>query len=131
MTPEETRILLSEIASVDNRKLTPESVRTWANLLAGFTLPECQQALRTFRRNRPDDWLVPGHIAQTINRDAQRTGHHSRQCVHGIPLGAWCHDCTHDDACTMCAPIPGVSDTPANRTATVQAFARQVQQRSA
>lgn len=100
MTPDETRILLGEIAAIDNRKMTTDTAQTWHQLLAGFSLNQCRDALATFRRNRPDDWLVPGHIAQIINRNIGTAT--APRCTHGVPIGAGCHDCAHPDTCPLC-----------------------------
>ena len=100
MTPEETRILLGEVAVIDRRKMSTETANMWQALLHGFTLDECRDALATFRRNRPDDWVNPGHLVQIMNRAP--SWDQIRRCDHGIPLGTYCHDCTHATNCHMC-----------------------------
>ena len=104
MTPDETRQLLGEIAALDNRKLTVETARQWHELLANYTLPQCREAVATFRKRRPDDWLLPGHIAQIVNRTGSQSFGNIPRCQHGVDIGAWCHDCTHADDCGMCQP---------------------------
>jgi hypothetical protein len=37
MTPDETRTLLGQIAAIDNRKMTPVTVRTWHTALQRHT----------------------------------------------------------------------------------------------
>lgn len=120
MSPEETRRLLGEIATVDNRKLTPDIVRIWHDMLHGFDYDTMQAALRTIRLNEPDTWIDPGHLAQIARRQATTTGNRRvPHCDHGVPVGGYCHDCTHPADCPMCMPIAGLSDTPENRRATV------------
>lgn len=101
MTLEETRMLLGEVAAIDNRKATPDTLRMWHETLQGFTLAECREALSQFRRNRPDDWVLPGHLAQIANRNSAGTAHVPK-CSHGVPLGGGCHDCTHPADCPVC-----------------------------
>ena len=66
MTPEETRILLSEVAAVDNRKQSLDAAHAWHKVLGRYTLAQCRDALVVFWRNRPDDYLKPGHLADII-----------------------------------------------------------------
>jgi hypothetical protein len=102
MTPDETRTLLGQIAAIDNRKMTPDTVRTWHTALQRHTLTDCLNALAQFRRNRPDDWVTPGHLTQAIDRNHRP----EPRCPHGIATWAYCHDCTHPADCPMCQPQP-------------------------
>lgn len=110
MTPEETRILLGEVAIIDSRKMSTETANVWQQLLHGFTLAECREALATFRRNRPDDWVNPGHLVQIMNRAP--SWDQVRKCGHAIPLGAYCHDCSHPSNCVMCLTPAPVEEDP-------------------
>ena len=103
MTPEETRILLGEIAVIDNRKMSTETAQAWHQLLAGFSLDDCRKALAAFRRNRPDEWVVPGHLVQIMNRAPSLAG--IPRCPHEIPLGSYCHDCRHGPGCHLCLHV--------------------------
>lgn len=130
MSPEEIRQLLGEVAAIDNRRLSPETVNIWHSLLHGFTLPECRDALATHRRNAPDVWLMPGHLVAIIRRKtafANRTP----TCPHGVRVGDWCHDCAHPTGCPACTPIPGLSDTPENRRAAVASMSAEIRRRTA
>ena len=104
MTQEETRQLLGEIAALDNRKLSVETARQWHELLHNYTLAQCRDAVSTFRKRRPDDWLLPGHIAQIVNRNAGHDWANVPRCAHGVDIGAHCHDCTHGPDCPTCQP---------------------------
>jgi len=112
MTPQETRQLLAEIDTVDNRKLTPEVARLWHEMLHGFDYHQCCAAIRKIRLNQPDLWITPGHIAQIIRGELRDQGHNARpECEHGIPLGSACYDCTH----------PGQPGGPTPAQGTIQA----------
>lgn len=126
MTPDETRRLLGEIAVIDNRRMTPETARTWHDLLGGFDYTACHAAVKKIRLNTPDLWITPGHVAQVIRNEMRDAGRDANPtCGHRIPLGEPCHDCTHDpEWCQACMPIAGVSDTRDNMRATVAAFAK-------
>ena len=91
MTPEETRILLSEVASVDNRKQSLEAAQAWHKVLGRYTLDQCRDALVIFWRNRPDDYLKPGHLADIVGRGTAEP----QTCRHGIQVSNTrpCHDC--------------------------------------
>ncbi len=94
MTPEETRILLSKVASVDNRKQSLEAAEAWHKVLGRYTLDECLDALVVFWRNRPDDYLKPGHLADIVSRGTADP----QTCRHGIPVSNTrpCYDCEKD-----------------------------------
>ena len=91
MTPEETRILLSEVAAVDNRKQSLEAAQAWHKVLGRYTLTQCRDALVVFWRNRPDDYLKPGHLADIVGRETAEP----QTCQHGIQVTDTrpCHDC--------------------------------------
>lgn len=100
MNIEETKQLLGEIAIVDNRKQTLDTVNTWHEYLNGFTLAQCRDALRTHRQNAPDVWVMPGHLVAVMRRGM--AFNRIPMCPHEIPRGSYCHDCTHTSGCQMC-----------------------------
>lgn len=100
MNLEETKQLLGEIAIVDNRKQTLDTVNTWHEYLNGFTLAQCRDALRTHRQNAPDVWVMPGHLVSVMRRGM--AFNRIPMCPHEIPRGSYCHDCTHTSGCQMC-----------------------------
>ncbi len=100
MNLDETKKLLGEVAVVDNRKLGMDALRTWHEYLAGFTLDQCRDALKTHRQNAPDVWVMPGHLVAVMRRGL--AFNRTPMCPHGIALGMWCHDCTHTSGCQMC-----------------------------
>ena len=113
MTLEETKILLGEIAIVDSRKMSTDAAKTWHDYLAGFTLGQCRDALKMHRQNAPDVWVMPGHLVSVIRRGM--AFNRTPMCPHGIPRGAYCHDCTHKPTCQMCRipdPAPTEEEDP-------------------
>lgn len=127
MTLEETKELLRYIAAIDGRRVTSDTPRAWHDILAPYSKPLVWKASRIAIKNLGGKYLEISAIVDVI-RSEQRTST-IRTCEHGAPIGAACHDCTHPPGCVMCRPIPGVSDTPENRRATVHAFAAQAERR--
>ena len=93
MNIEQTRALLSEVATIDNRKLSKELAESWHIVLQRFELEQCRQALHTFWRNRPDDFMKPGHLVEIMDR----LGDQAEACEHGIVItpATPCHDCAN------------------------------------
>lgn len=109
MNLEETKQLLGEVAVVDNRKLGMDALKTWHEYLAGFTLDQCRDALKTHRQNAPDVWVMPGHLVSVMRRGL--AFNRIPMCPHDIPRGSFCHDCTHPKNCQMCRiPEPEQED---------------------
>ena len=128
MTLEETKELLRYIAAIDGRRVTPDTIRAWHDILAPYSKPLVWKASRIAIKNLGGKYLEISAIVDVI-RSEQRTST-IRTCEHGAPIGAACHDCTHPPGCLMCAPVRGVSDTPEARRATVHAFAAKADHRS-
>jgi hypothetical protein len=121
MSPEETRKLLRYIAAIDGRKVTNDGVTAWHQLLGGYTYADTKTATETAIKNASGKYLEVGMIFDVLRGQPSRA--HSRWCDHGVPLGDYCHDCTHPPGCPTCRPVRGISDTPENRLATVRASA--------
>lgn len=67
--------LLTLASARDNRSVTPEVAAVWADDLHDVTAEEGREALRAHYREKPDVWLMPGHIveqAKRLRRDRER-----------------------------------------------------------
>lgn len=58
----ETKELLEEVAAIDGRKLTPETVAAWQGILAGIPLEIAREAHKLARRDANISYLEPKHI---------------------------------------------------------------------
>lgn len=66
MTEPETRMILSQVSAVDNRRLTDAVVMMWYTIFAGYTYGEVKWAvLQHFRTST--DYLMPAHITEIIH----------------------------------------------------------------
>lgn len=130
MTFEESKQLVRFLAGLDGRRVTQEAAHAFHQMLGNYTYADAKAAAQTAVRNTTRAQCTVGEILSVLNGQAGAGIPRSRYCTHGVPLGAPCHDCTHPADCPMCMPIPGLSDTPANRRATVASFAAQVARRT-
>lgn len=74
MNRTETSQLLTLIALVDNRPITPEVVVMWHELLDGITYQEAVDAMKRYYREN-SKWLMPAHLVQIVEnarRDQKR-----------------------------------------------------------
>lgn len=62
MNMAETRILLEEIAAIDNRDVTPEVVATWNGILGTMPLDVAKLAHKLARRDEKVRYLEPKNI---------------------------------------------------------------------
>jgi hypothetical protein len=62
MNMSDTRILLEEIAAIDNRELTPEVIATWNGILGSMQLDVARLAHKLARRDDRVRFLEPKHI---------------------------------------------------------------------
>lgn len=60
--------LLTLASARDNRAVTPEVAAVWAEDLHDVSAEEGRDALRAHYREKPDVWLMPGHIVEQVKR---------------------------------------------------------------
>ncbi len=66
MTEAETRMILSQVSAVDNRRLTDAVVMMWFTIFAGYSYGEVKwAALQHFRTST--EYLMPAHLVEIIN----------------------------------------------------------------
>jgi hypothetical protein len=103
----ETKQLLEEIAAIDGRKLTPESVAAWQGILAGIPFEIAQEAHKLARRDERINYLEPRHIASWAKEAAFRLDRDKPRVIeefkfdpqpvckaHGKPILS-CDPCCH------------------------------------
>ncbi|GEL95381.1 hypothetical protein [Cellulomonas composti] len=80
MIPTEVGTFLLKVSTVDNRKVTPEAIDSWADILdERITLADAWQAARDHFAERAGDYLMPGHVNDRVRimrrarLDAMRT----------------------------------------------------------
>ena len=62
MNKAEVKLLLADVAAIDNRRVTEETVNAWSGVLGHLSLPVAQRALIMARQDEKVDYLEPRHI---------------------------------------------------------------------
>jgi hypothetical protein len=70
MNKSEVKLLLADVAAIDNRRVTEETVNAWSGVLGHLSLPVAQRALIMARQDEKVDYLEPRHIISRA-RDAR------------------------------------------------------------
>ena len=70
MNKSEVKLLLADVAAIDNRRVTEETVVAWHAVLGHLSLPVAQKALVMARQDEKVDYLEPRHIVSRA-RDAR------------------------------------------------------------
>jgi hypothetical protein len=70
MNKAEVKLLLADVAAIDNRRVTEETVNAWSGVLGHLSLPVAQRALIMARQDEKVDYLEPRHIVSRA-RDAR------------------------------------------------------------
>jgi hypothetical protein len=70
MNKSEIKLLLADVAAIDNRRVTEETVNAWSGVLGHLSLPVAQRALIMARQDEKVDYLEPRHIISRA-RDAR------------------------------------------------------------
>lgn len=70
MNKSEVKLLLADVAAIDNRRVTEETVVAWHAVLGHLSLPVAQKALVMARQDEKVDYLEPKHIVARA-RDAR------------------------------------------------------------
>lgn len=68
----ETHRLLTVIATIDNRRFDDATVSVWRRILDNNAYIDCEQAVTDHFRDRPDVYLMPGHIHAAAQQIASR-----------------------------------------------------------
>jgi hypothetical protein len=67
--PTEVGTFLAKVSSIDNRRLTPEAIDSWSEILdPRITLADAWQAAREHFSTRAGDYLMPGHINDRVKQ---------------------------------------------------------------
>ena len=70
MNKAEVKLLLADVAAIDNRRVSEETVTAWYAVLGHLSLPVAQRALVMARQDEKVDYLEPKHIVSRA-RDAR------------------------------------------------------------
>ena len=62
MNKAEVKLLLADVAAIDNRRVSEETVTAWYAVLGHLSLPVAQRALVMARQDEKVDYLEPKHI---------------------------------------------------------------------
>jgi len=58
----ETRTILEKVAAIDNRKVTPESLDAWHDIIGAIPFDIAKQALKLAQQDSSVKYLEPRHI---------------------------------------------------------------------
>ena len=70
MNKAEVKLLLADVAAIDNRRVSEETINAWSAVLGHLSLPVAQRALVMARQDEKVDYLEPRHIVGRA-RDAR------------------------------------------------------------
>jgi hypothetical protein len=70
MNKAEVKLLLADVAAIDNRRVSEETVTAWTAVVGHLSLPVAQKALVMARQDEKVDYLEPKHIVSRA-RDAR------------------------------------------------------------
>lgn len=70
MNKAEVKLLLADVAAIDNRRVSEETVTAWHAVLGHLSLPVAQRALIMARQDEKVEYLEPRHIVSRA-RDAR------------------------------------------------------------
>ena len=70
MNKAEVKLLLADVAAIDNRRVSDETVTAWHGVLGHLALPVAQRALVMARQDEKIEYLEPRHIVSRA-RDAR------------------------------------------------------------
>lgn len=85
----EAKALMEEIAAVDGRKLTPETVATWQGILGSMPLDVAREAHKMARRDDRVNYLEPKHIVSWAREAAfklDKDNPKAEEKVEGSPM---------------------------------------------
>ena len=107
MNKAEVKLLLADVAAIDNRRVTEETVSAWHAVLGHLSLPVAQKALVMARQDEKVEYLEPRHIVARA-RDA-RIALDSESNSRLLEESKWRSDpepiCVpHDTRITKCQP---------------------------
>ena len=79
--------LLEEVAAIDNRKITEETINAWLAVLSHIPLEIAREALRLARKDERVNWLEPRHIVSWSREAAYKLDRASGRNIPEEPLG--------------------------------------------
>jgi len=110
MNKAEVKLLLADVAAIDNRRVTDETVDAWKAVLGHLSLEVAQKALVLARQDEKIGYLEPKHIVARA-RDARMAI--DRSPADRAEEANWRSDpvpvcVTHNELITKCKPCIGL-----------------------
>jgi hypothetical protein len=105
MNKMETKELLDKIARIDNRKLTPELVEAWHEIVAHIPFDIAQEALKLAQQDSSIKYLEPRHIVGWAKEAAFRLDRNKPKdepIINGDPMPVCREHNTPILACDPC-----------------------------
>ena len=101
----EAKLLLIEVAKIDNRKINEELVTAWHEILSYVPYEIGLEAHRLARRDININYLEPRHIVQWAKEAAYKLDREQKKQPEPVKIGEPCPICKHDMkivACNQC-----------------------------
>lgn len=98
----ETKEILKQVALIDNRKLTEETLMAWHNIIGFMSFEVAQEALRLAQSDSGIKYLEPRHLVGWGKEASFRLDRNKpiEQPVEGVPAPK----CEHGKSLPMCLP---------------------------
>lgn len=99
----ETKEILRQIALIDNRKLTEETLGAWHNIIGFMPFDVAQEALRLAQGDSSVKYLEPRHLVGWAKEAAFRLDRNKppqTEQVESVPPPK----CKHDKSLPLCLP---------------------------
>ena len=100
----DTRKILEKVSAIDNRKITPEALEAWHEIIGRVPLDIATEALKLAQQDASVRYLEPRHIMGWVKEAAFRLDRNKPEKVevkHGTPQPR-CRD--HDTLILECNP---------------------------
>lgn len=103
MLKTETKQLLDQIAVIDNRRITPEVIEAWHEIVGVIPFDIAKEALLLARKDSTINWLEPRHLVAWAKEAALKNN-------RAMPVDLLVKDsappplCEHDKPIARCMP---------------------------
>lgn len=100
----ETKEILRQVATIDNRKVTPEVIEAWHNIIGFMPVEIAQEALRLAQSDSTLKYLEPRHLVGWAREAAFRLDRNHMPADLKVTESWPPPRCKHDKALPLCLP---------------------------
>lgn len=102
MKKAEAKLLLIEVAKIDNRRITEELVTAWHEILSYVPYDVALEAHKMARRDATINYLEPRHIVQWAKEAAYKLDREEIKKPAPVKIGEPCPICKHNMKIVFC-----------------------------